>query len=886
MPGGCEPDPKDPLEIPTIRSMDPNEILGDEGYEEEQWVSVNDQLGYTVYFENDPEFATAPAQAVRITVPLDSLIDIFAFRLSDFGFGDFVFQVPPNSSFYSSTLDVVDSLGIYVDISAGIDVVNRNAFWFFQSIDPNTGLPPDDALTGFLPVNDTLTSGIDSLTGKGEGFVSFVIKPLSTAVTGDSITEQASIVFDLNEPLATNIWKNLIDAFPPASNILPGPAIADTNFVWLNFTGQDDPGGVGISFYDLYVSKNGDPYYLSEEGIDTTSFKFTGESEAEYCYYIRATDWVGNEEDNKSTAELCVHLGVHDSIQILNPNLNDQYCGGETIPITWETVEVDEVNISISTDGGISYTSIANNEPSANSPYDWVIPDNILSNECYIQIGETTANGFVATSPRFYIGQSDATFVNEVTCNPTDVGIDVNIFTNQWGCDSVVTATIALLPTDTVMVLETSCDSTMLGVATDYYTNQFGCDSLVMTTTEFEDNSVTTSINATSCDPSEVGVFENLLTAEDGCDSLVITTVSLSMSDTMALFETSCDSTLLGTETDLYINQFGCDSLVITTTAFADSDTTNISTSSCNSDDVGVFETLLTAEDGCDSLVITTVSLAMTDTLTVFESVCDSLIAGTFVDTLSNQFGCDSIVTTMATYVPAIITGLLADTSICAGNSVQFDIQAGATVEWLPVDGLSDPTIADPVATPLVTTTYTVFSWLYEDCMDHDTVTVTVNEPADAFIQESLDSLIASAGESYQWYLDGELIAGAESAFYVPVLTGNYSVEITDANGCVALSEITFVSVGVEELDFSQFSIQPNPANEYVLIKLKTAVPLDDFTIELLDMNGRVLMRFDQGRLVQSFETMIHLEEYASAVYVLRLSSADKVRLERIVVTR
>ena len=55
-------------------------------------------------------------------------------RLGDFGFANMVFSVPPNSASYSTRLDVRDSLGVYVDVTAGINVGNHTAFWIFQTI--------------------------------------------------------------------------------------------------------------------------------------------------------------------------------------------------------------------------------------------------------------------------------------------------------------------------------------------------------------------------------------------------------------------------------------------------------------------------------------------------------------------------------------------------------------------------------------------------------------------------------------------------------------------------------------------------------------------------------------------------------------------------------
>lgn len=282
-------------EVPVITSRDPNEIIGPAGFEAEKWVSVKDVLPYTILFENDPEFATAPAQRVEVTVPIDNTADIFSLRLGDLGFGGFFFHLPANSTFYSDRLDVYDSLGVVVDVTAGINVVNREAFWILQSIDPTTGLPPTDAEIGLLPVND-------SITHKGEGFASFSIRPKTSVVTGDSIHAFAEIVFDGNDSVLTNTVINLVDALPPSSDLDPLPAISDSSTVLITWSGQDDPGGSGVRDYTLYVSVNGSGFQIYKEQIADTFFHFEGAGESTYTFYIIATDNTGNTE-SKNVAE-------------------------------------------------------------------------------------------------------------------------------------------------------------------------------------------------------------------------------------------------------------------------------------------------------------------------------------------------------------------------------------------------------------------------------------------------------------------------------------------------------------------------------------------------------------------------------------------------------
>lgn len=289
------------IPIICIISSDPNDITGTAGYGDPQWMSINDNLAYEVRFENDPTFATGPARKVTLEVPLEDDIALNSFRIGSFGFANLTFEVPPNLTFYQERLDLVDPLGVLVDVNIGVDVANRKAFWIFQAIDPATGLPPDQSTLGMLPVND-------SLIHNGEGFVDFGVKPSISTQTGDIIEAQASIVFDQNAPIGTNTWQNTIDALPPVSNVNSLPAQTSNPTFTVSWEGDDDIGGSGIRDYSLYVSKDGGFFLPNQTGITGNSLSFTGELGSTYSFYTRAMDNTGNEEPQKYSGTTPIYI--------------------------------------------------------------------------------------------------------------------------------------------------------------------------------------------------------------------------------------------------------------------------------------------------------------------------------------------------------------------------------------------------------------------------------------------------------------------------------------------------------------------------------------------------------------------------------------------------
>lgn len=75
--------------------------------------------------------------------------------------------------------------------------------------------------------------------------------------------------------------------------------------------------------------------------------------------------------------------------------------------------------------------------------------------------------------------------------------------------------------------------------------------------------------------------------------------------------------------------------------------------------------------------------------------------------------------------------------------------------------------------------------------------------------------LTSNSATSNQWYLNDTIISGANSQNYSVTQNGNYTVVVTDSNGCSATSAAyNFTSIGFPELTSdNSFIIIPNPGN-------------------------------------------------------------------------
>ena len=295
---------------------DPNLIIGPDGQPTKKWVSVKDRMPYTILFENDTT-ATARTRYIKITSPIEPKQDAITLQLGSFGFNNQSFDIPAGTSSYYQRLDTRDSTGVFVDITAGYDVIGNKIFWEFQAIDPTTLLPPEDPLAGFLFLQDSTQPDY------GNGFVNFSIKPKSNSQTLDTIGARAFIVFDENDVIPTNIHTNTIDALPPTSqlNTINGTG---TNPITLSWTGADDTNGSGIGFYTIYVSLDQISYsvlFPKVYGNDTT---FSLPPDSAYCFFVLATDRVGNAETLRQGVVKCTSIGVTLPVTLLYFNGTNQ----------------------------------------------------------------------------------------------------------------------------------------------------------------------------------------------------------------------------------------------------------------------------------------------------------------------------------------------------------------------------------------------------------------------------------------------------------------------------------------------------------------------------------------------------------------------------------
>ncbi|CAM3334601.1 thrombospondin type 3 repeat-containing protein [Aquirufa ecclesiirivi] len=142
----------------------------------------------------------------------------------------------------------------------------------------------------------------------------------------------------------------------------------------------------------------------------------------------------------------------------------------------------------------------------------------------------------------------------------------------------------------------------------------------------------------------------------------------------------------------------------------------------------------------------------------------------------------------------------------------------------------------------------------------------TIKNPSKPLINKLTDlELASSAGNAYQWYLDGKLIAGADKAFLKVSSAGVYSVQLKDEKGCKSpMSDSVIILITGTEEENKGISIYPNPTDG--VINIQTTFNFENIgSIQISDIRGSIIKQFK----LNSKNQVMDLSDYPIGVYLL-----------------
>lgn len=429
----------------------------------------------------------------------------------------------------------------------------------------------------------------------------------------------------------------------------------------------------------------------------------------------------------------------------------------------------------------------------------------------------------------------------------TQSGTYSDTLVSSLSCDSIVTTTLTVLSTtlDTIQII--ACDSynwngleyTSSGVYSDSLTNVSGCDSLV--TLDLTINNSTAGIttiqqsacgsykwNANNITYSGSGIYTKVFQNSSGCDSIVqldLTIYNKSFSSTSVV---ACDQynwaltgltyNTSGQYQDTLQNQFGCDSIVRLNLTINNSDSIFMSATACNSytwnvnsqiyTTSGVYQETFSKNNGCDSVITLQLTINQSTASTVNVTACSAYswsqngmtysTSGMYVDTIPNAVGCDSMVIldltiNQATYSTQVVSSC--GSYVWPQNGVMY-ISTGMYADTISnALGCDSIVILDLTINQGVSGSLVMNSAI--NCNGSNDGQVTANQVG------------GTSPYTYSWN------TGDTTAILTGLGVGNYTVTVSDANGCTDSSSISLTQPNLLVINLaSQNNVSVNGGND------------------------------------------------------------------------
>ena len=162
-------------------------------------------------------------------------------------------------------------------------------------------------------------------------------------------------------------------------------------------------------------------------------------------------------------------------------------------------------------------------------------------------------------------------------------------------------------------------------------------------------------------------------------------------------------------------------------------------------------------------------------------------------------------------------------------------------------------------------------------------VTVEANDGATGSASDGVIDISVTGGTApYTYSWEGPGFNGDEEDV-TDVPAGDYTVTVTDANGCEFTSTTIVVVSGLEELmNLIDVTLFPNPTNGLVEVQF-SGLSGESVTAVMVDGLGREVSRDDLGNLTGVHVERMDMTGLEAGVYLLRLEVADAVEVIRVV---
>lgn len=249
--------------------------------------------------------------------------------------------------------------------------------------------------------------------------------------------------------------------------------------------------------------------------------------------------------------------------------------------------------------------------------------------------------------------------------------------------------------------------------------------------------------------------------------------------------------------------------------------------------------------------------------------------SGAYSLVVLDDLGCNGYSDTVTVTIENLNdVSILADgpLTFCEGDSVVLDAGAGYdSYLWSNGDTTQTTTV-------LAAGSFSVSGTSGGCAFGSDTVDVSISSIQVSISATGTELSVDAGFTSYQWFVNGSPVPGATTETYIATTSANFSVQVTDATGCVGTAFIEFtLPDGINDLGvYVPFTVYPNPSEGQFQVKTEFS---ESYSILVMNALGQRVL---EQNATQENRTEINIE--TAGTYLLQLIVGETVYNKKLVV--
>lgn len=227
-------------------------------------------------------------------------------------------------------------------------------------------------------------------------------------------------------------------------------------------------------------------------------------------------------------------------------------------------------------------------------------------------------------------------------------------------------------------------------------------------------------------------------------------------------------------------------------------------------------------------------------------------------------------------------------TQICPGDQITLTASGAQSYQWFDDRGTLIFEGSSLQAAIYSTAQITVVGESSAGCLKEVTFGIPVLSTPVPVITQINNTLVASAGVWYQWYVNGVVIPAAQGgnqSIIQPIAAGTYYVEVQYNNGCSNVSDgypYNPVS-GVAPIDISQQVVAfPNPTNSDVTVRMENDL-IGAFQLRLINAFGQEVTREKIVKQATTVDTSLQMNALPSGWYMVEIQGDQYFAVKKII---